>query len=137
VVRHHDQGVLLQEGVHLPVGTGLVGVRVVVGQREQEEVEEVVLDQVGAHAAGVAVALARHAERRGAARVAGVEQVRVEELARPVDRVAELRRLGDAPVDARPGGVVPSAAAVDQPCGAGGPKVGVVEVLEDRLVRTG
>ena len=44
---------------HLRVRAVLVGVRVVVGQREQQEVEEVVLDEVGADAAGVLVADAR------------------------------------------------------------------------------
>ena len=119
-----------------PSGPGLVRVGVVVGQREEQEVEQVVLDQVGADAAGVLVALPGHAERRRAAGVARVEQVRVEELAGAVDRVAELRRLGDAAVDAGARGVVAGAAAVDQPGGAGGPQAGVVEVLEDRLVRT-
>ena len=83
--------------------------------------------------AGVAVALARHPERRRAAGVARVEQVRVEELARPVDRMAELRGLGDAPVDARPRRLVAGASAVDQPGGAGRAQPGVVEVLEDGL----
>ena len=45
----------------LRVGPELVGVVVVVGQREQQEVEQVVLDHVRAHAAGVLVAHARHA----------------------------------------------------------------------------
>ena len=119
-----------------PSGPDLVRVRVVVGQREQQEVEEVVLDQVGAHAARVPVALAGHPERGRAARVARVEQVRVEQLARAVHRVAELRRLGDPAVDARARRVVPRAAAVDQVGRAGGPQAGVVQVLEDGPVRT-
>ena len=108
-------------------------VGVVVGQREQHEVEEVVLHEVRPHAPGVAVALARHPERRPAAGVARVEEIRVEELARSVDRMAELRGLGDAPVDARPGRLVPGASAVDQPRRAGRAKPRVVEVLEHGL----
>ena len=79
VVRADDHRVVLEErvraagGVHQPldllVGGGerrhlgvravLVRVRVVVGQRQQQEVEQVVLDQVLADAAGVLVAHAR------------------------------------------------------------------------------
>ena len=108
VVGHHDHRVIVEERVdpaghvhdalqravglgdrdHLPFRARLVGVRVVVGQREQQEVEEVVLDEVGPHAAGVPVALAGHAQRDGAAGVARIEQVGVEELAR-------RRRRGD------------------------------------------
>ena len=156
VVRHHDHRVLLEERLgsarhvhdplegavglrdraHLAVRADLVRVRVVVGQREQEEVEEVVLDQIGAHAARVPVALAGHPERGRAAGVARVEQVGVEQLACAVHRVAELRRLGDPPVHAGAGRVVPRAAAVDQVGRAGGPQPRVVQVLEHGLVRT-
>ena len=155
VVRHHDHGVLLEERLraaghvhdpleravglgdraHLAVRPDLVGVGVVVGQREEQEVEQVVLHQVRADAPRVAIALAGHAERRGAARVARVEQVGVEELARAVDGVPELRGLGDPAVDARARRVVAGAAAVDQIGGAGGAEAGVVEMLEDGLVR--
>ena len=74
----------------------LVRVRVVVGQRQQQEVEEVVLDQVRAHAAGVLVAQARHPELALAAGRAARVDVGVEELARAEDRAAEERLAGDA-----------------------------------------
>ena len=77
MVGHHDHRVLLEERVdaaghvhdaleravghgdrgHLRVGAALVRVGVVVGQREEHEVEEVVLHQVRPHAARVLVAL--------------------------------------------------------------------------------
>jgi len=81
-----DHGVVLEEGVGAPRGVGdslegavgrgdrgdlrerpaLVRVGVVVGQREQQEVEQVVLNQVGADAARVLIALAGQSERRAA-----------------------------------------------------------------------
>ncbi len=69
----------------------LVRVRVVVGQREEQEVEQVVLDQVLADAARVLVADPRQAELGAARRLARGEDVGVEELLRPVHRVAEDR----------------------------------------------
>ena len=55
--------------VDLGVRAVLVRVRVVVGQRQQQEVEQVVLDQVGADAAGVLVAHARQARAASGSRV--------------------------------------------------------------------
>jgi hypothetical protein len=65
---HHpfDRAIRLDDRVLLRVRPVAVRVRVVVGQRQQHEVEEVVLDHVGGDAARVAVALAGHAERRAA-----------------------------------------------------------------------
>ena len=126
-----ERAVGLGDRAHLAVGSDLVRVGVVVRQREEQEVEQVVLDEVRADAARVPVALAGHPERRGAARLARVEQVGVEQLARAVDGVAELHRLGDPPVHAGAGRLVARAAAVDQVGGAGGAEAGVVEALED------
>ncbi len=60
--RHHPCELLVgeRERAQLPLGAVLVGVPVVVGQREQQEVEQVVLDHVGGDAAGVLVAHAGH-----------------------------------------------------------------------------
>ena len=134
------------DGVHdpldLPVGRRdrrdlrvravLVGVRVVVREREQQEVEEVVLDEVGADAAGVLVAHARQPELRPAARGPAREQVGVEELARALDRPAEQRRRGDAAQGELARGLVGVAPAVHE---IGRPRradVLRVERLEDR-----
>jgi hypothetical protein len=93
-----------RRGVHqpldLPVGRGqrvdlrvrpvLVRVRVVVGQREQQEVEQVVLDQVRADAAACWSRIPGRpsCERQPSARR---EDVGVEELARAADALAEDR----------------------------------------------
>ena len=106
---------------------------VVVGQREQHEVEQVVLDQVGADAAGVLIADARQAQLAPAAGLARRVQVGVEQLLRPEDRAPEQRR-GDDPRQRRLlRDLVLVAAAVDQVGGAGGAHVGVVERLEHGL----
>ena len=130
-----ERAVRLRDRAHLAVGSDLVRVGVVVRQREEQEVEQVVLDEVGADAARVLVALAGHPERRRAARVARVEQVGVEQLAGAVDGMAELHGLGDPPVHAGARRVVAGAAAVDQIGRAGGAEAGIVEVLEDGPVR--
>ena len=152
VVRADDHRVLLEErlgparGVHqaldLLVGRRdrgdlgeravLVRVRVVVGQRQQQEVEQVLLDQVRADAAGVLVALAREPELAAAAGLARGEDVGVEELARAVDGVAEDRR-GEPGERGVAGDLVAVAPAVHQVRRAGGADVGVVERLEPRL----
>ena len=152
VVGHDDDGVVLEKRVdasgdvhdalerpighgdrgHLRVGAAAVRVGVIVRQREEHEVEEVVLNEVRPDAAGVLVALAGHTERRSAARLAGREQIGVEELARAPCAVRELRGPGETRIDARTRGVVARAAAVDQVRGAGGAHTGVVEVLEHR-----
>ena len=152
VVGEHDHRVVLEELVRaagrvhqaldLLVGGGdrghlrerpvRVRVRVVVGQREQQEVEQVVLDQLGADAARVLVALARQPELRAAAGLARGEDVGVEELARAVDGVAEDRR-GEPRQRRLVRHLVAVAAAVHQVGRAGGADVGVVERLEDRL----
>ncbi len=142
VIGHHDHRVLGQErldaagGVHharelnvgqrdrahLSLRTRAVGVPIVVGQRQQQEVEQVVLDHVGADAAGVAVAHPWHAERRAAAGAAAGEDVRVEQLARAHHRVAHQSR-GDPRERAVALGLVAVAAAVHQVGGAGGAHV--------------
>ena len=88
------------------------------------------LDQVGADAAGVLVADARHPELAAAAGLAARVQVGVEQLLRPVDRAPEQRRGDDPRERGLVGDLVLVAAAVDQVGGAGGPDVGVVERLE-------
>ena len=137
MVGHRDHGVLFEElidaagGVHhtrelqvgladrvdLRVGAALVRVPVVVGQRQQQEVEQVVLDHVRGHAPGVPVAHAGHAERRAAAGAPRGEDVGVEQLARAHHRMAHERRG-----DARQGGValrlVAVAASIHQIGGA-------------------
>ena len=112
-------------------------VGVVVGQRREHEVDQVVLHQVGGDAGGVLVALARHAERGAAVRPARGEQVGVEELVRSPHRVAELtsRRPDDCGIDAALGRRVPRAPAVDQVGRARRPDATVLEVLEDSLRR--
>ena len=80
MIGHHDHGVLLQEPVHptarvhhaLQLGIGerdrvhltirarAVRVPVVVGQRQQHEVEQVMLDHVGTHTTRMLVAHPRH-----------------------------------------------------------------------------
>ena len=119
----------LRQRVDLRERPVLVRVRVVVGEREEQEVEQVVLDHVLADAAGMLVADARQAELRAARRAARREDVGVEELLRPVHRVPE-----DLARDPGQGGVarhlVPVAAAVHQVRGPGGADVGVVEPLE-------
>ncbi len=150
MVGHHDHRMVVEKGlraaagVHQPVERaiglgyrmGLLGrartmrVGVVVGQREEQEVEQVVLHQVRSHTTGVAVALAGHAERGEAAGALRVEDVGVEELARAPHRMAELRRLGKPAVGRVGGRLVAVAAAVDQVGGARGAQAGVVEVLE-------
>ena len=111
-------------------GPLLVRPRVVVGQREQQEVEQVVLDQVGADAAGVLVAHARHPQLSAAAGLAARVQVGVEQLLGPEDRAPEQCR-GDDPRQRRLlGDLMLVAAAVDQVGRAGGADAGVVERLE-------
>ena len=115
----------------LRIGAEAVGVGVVVGQREQQEVAEVVLEEVVADAARVLVAQAGLAERGPAAGVAAGEHVGVEELGRAHDgapqrharQPRERRRLGD---------LVLVAAAVDEEGRARGAHAGVVQDLEDR-----
>ena len=116
----------------LRVRAVLVGVRVVVGQRQQQEVEEVVLDEVGADAAGVLVAHARQPELRPAARRPAGEEVGVEELARALDRPAEERRRRDAAQRELARGLVRVPPAVHEVRRPRGAHVLRVERLEDR-----
>ena len=71
----------LGDGVDLRVRPELVRVRVVVGQRQEHEVEEIPFDHEGPDAAGVPVAYPRHAELGAAGRLARGEHVGVEKLA--------------------------------------------------------
>ena len=123
----------------LAVGAVLVRVPVVVGQGQQQEVEQVVLDHVLRHAARVAVAHAGHAERRAAARAARGEDVGVEQLARAHHRVARERAGEHARERGVALGLVAVAAAVHQVGRAGGAHIGVVERLEhgERLAARG
>ena len=111
-----------------------VGVVVVVRQREQQEVEEVLLDQLRRAAGRVAVAAAGDRGRLAGHLAAGVE-VAVEELARAPGVVAELEpgRLDRAPHQSLQRDLVAVAATVDQERRAGGAGAGVVEALEQRL----
>ena len=105
--------------------------RVVVREREQQEVEEIVLDQVLAHAARVLVADPGKPELRAAPCPARREQIRVEELAGPHHRLLEDDR-GDARQRGLVRHFVPVATAIHQVGRAGGPHPGVVERLEHR-----
>ena len=104
---------------------------VVVGQREEHEVEQVVLDEVRADAAAVLVALARHPELAAAAGAAAREQVRVEQLARAQHRLALEDRAGDPRERRLVRELVAVAAAVDEVRRARRAHAGVVEALVD------
>ncbi len=114
----------------LGVRAVLVRPRIVVGQREQQEVEQVVLDQVGAHATGVLVADARHPELAAAPGLPARVQVGVEQLLGPVDRAPEQSRGHDPRERGLVGDLVVMAPAVDQISRPGGADVGVVEGFE-------
>ena len=153
VVGHDDHRVLVEErldaaaGLHdapqlgvggrdrldLRVRAVLVRVRVVVGQRQQQEVEEVVLDEVGADAAGVLVAHARDPHPRPAGRLLAGEDVGVEQLAR-AERRALVEQLRGGPREREVArDLVLVAAAVDEVGRARrAHRAGVVERLEDR-----
>ena len=138
MVGHRDHRVLLQKAIdsaggvedagelqiglgdrtQLPLGTVLVGVPVVVGQRQQQEVEQIVLDHVGRHAAGVTVAHPRHAEPGAAAGGPRGEDVGVEQLARTHHRMAH-QACGEPRQGAVALRLVAVAAAVHQIGGAG------------------
>ncbi len=118
--RGEDTGELeigLGDRLDLRVGAVFVRVPVVVREREQQEVEQVVLDQVGRHAAGVTVAHAGHAESRAAAGSPGRKDVGVEELARAHHRMAHQGR-GDAHQGGVALGLVAVAPAVHEVGGA-------------------
>ena len=87
------------------------------------------LDQVGGHAAGVAVAHAGHPQVGAAAGALGGEHVGVEQLAGAHHRVAYERR-GDAGQRGVALGLVAVAPTVHQVGGPRGAHVGVVERLE-------
>jgi hypothetical protein len=151
VVGHHDHRVLVEEAVgaaagmedtlELAVGGGdrvdlrvravAVRVGVVVGQRQQQEVEQVVLDEVGAHAAGVLVADPREAQLRAARRLAAGEDVGVEQLLGAHHRAAHDGR-GQASERGGLAQAVLVAPAVHQVGRPRGTHAGVVERLEDR-----
>ena len=146
-----DHRVLLEEGVrsarrvhqaldllvsgderrHLGIGAVLVRVRVVVGKRQQEEVEEVVLHHVCTHASGVLVADARQPKLRAATCAAGGEEVGIEELTWSLHGLLEHGRR-DTRERGFVGDFVPVASAVDEIRGAGGPDSCVIEQLEQR-----
>jgi hypothetical protein len=149
VVGHRDHRVLFQESVdpttgieyagelqiglgdrpQLPLGPVLVGVPVVVGQAQQQEIEQVVLDHVGAHAAGVAVAHPRHAKPGVAAGGPRGEDVGVEQLARTHHRMTHQAR-GETRQSGVALGLVAMAATVHQVRGPGRAYIHVVERLE-------
>ena len=105
----------LRDAPRLGPGAALVGVRVVVGQREEEEVEEVVLDEERPHAAAVAVALARIAEQAAAPRAAAGEEIGVEQLAGPHHGPVAEQAAGDERAGRElPRHLVAVAPAVDQ-----------------------
>ncbi len=151
VVGDQDQRVPLEEAVdaaprldqrrHALVGAGdrldrrfrpvAVRVVVVVGEREEHEVERVVADQLGSAAGRVRVAAAGDRGRLAGNLAARVE-VAVEELLRAVRVVAKLQpadvdRAAEQPVERD---LMAVAAAVDQERRAGGAGAGVVEALE-------
>ena len=118
--------------VDLGVRAVLVRVRVVVGQRQQQEVEEVVLDEVRADAAGVLVAHARAARAASGSRSGATRRCRRRRT--PAGRAPAA---GRRPTAIRVSAVslvtlVPVAAAVHEVGRAGGAHVGVVERLEHR-----
>jgi hypothetical protein len=118
--QHRELAVGLGQRVDLSLGPVAVRVVVVVGQRQQQEVEQVMRDEVGTDATGVAVAHARQAERAVAARRAAREDVGVEQLARPEHRPAHQRAGGDPCQQRLAVRLVRVAPAVHQVGGAGG-----------------
>jgi len=118
---------------HLGVRAVAVRERIVVGEREQHEVEQIVPDEISADAAGVLVAHAGHPELSAAAGLPARIDVGVEQLLRPVDRPAEQGRGNEPGQRGLLRHLVLVAAAVDQVRGPRGTYAGVVERLEDRL----
>ena len=153
VVGHQDHGVGVEEGVHPPagldqlaeaaVGVGdrgrhrlraeAVGVVVVVGEREEQEVVGVVGDELLRDAGRVLVAGAGPGERRLARDRPAAEQLAEEELVRPVDRVAEPGGDRAAAQQAVEPKLVAGAAPVDQERGAGGAHARIAQRLEEGL----
>ena len=111
-----------------------VRVVVVVGKREEQEVEAVGLGQLGRAAGRVAVAIAGDRGRFAGNLATGVE-VAVEELGRPPGVVAKLEpgRVDRAAQQPLERDLVAVAATVDQEGRAGGAQAGVVELLEGGL----
>jgi hypothetical protein len=110
-----------------------VGVEVVVGEAEQEEVERILVHELLGDAGRVLVAGAGTGERRPAPGRAARVDVAVEELVRAPDRVAEVRRRGRPTRQALEPELVAAAAPVDQERRRGSPDPGVAESLEHRL----
>ena len=109
-----------------------VGVEVVVGQREQQEVVGRLPDQLLADAGRVLVPVARSAHVGAAAGGAAGVEVAVEELVGRVDGVAEVRHRERAPGEPLQPQLVAPAPPVDQERGGRGADPGVAEPLEHR-----
>ncbi len=110
-----------------PVGVSVV---IVVGEREEQEVVEVLPHQLAAHAGGVGVAGSRTREGRLAGDPAAGIQLTVEELVGPPDRVAELgghRHPAHQSLEAE---LVAPASAKDQKRRHRRPHPGVAQALE-------
>ena len=131
----HPREALVRLGDRLDLGLGpeAVGVEVVVGKAEQQEVIGVLAHQLLADAGGVLVARARAPEGRDAARGAARVEVAVEELVGRPDRVAEVGRGGGAAGKALEAELVPASPAVDQERRRRAADPGVAELLEHRL----
>ena len=115
-----------------PVGPVAVGVVVVVGEREEQEVVEVLGDQDPAGGGRVGVAGGRAGQGRLGVDLARGVELAVEELLRPPDGVMELGRVGERLQQPLEPDLVARPAAVDQKRRAGGPVAGVGEALEQR-----
>ncbi len=153
VVGDHDHRVGLEERVHpaarvdqlaqAAVGVGdrggrrvrapAVGVVVVVGEAEEEEVVGVLGDELLRDAGRVLVARAGPGEGRLARHRARAEELAVEELVRAVDGVAEAGRDRAALREPLERDLVARAPAVDEERGAGGADAVVAQRLEEGL----
>src|SRR4051794_28821561 len=106
---------------------------VVVGQREQQEVVEVLAHELPPDARGVLVAGPGPRQRWLAGHLPGGVELAVEELVRAPDSVPESRRQGDPAQHALEADLVPAATAVDEKRRTGRAYPGIAEDLEHRL----
>ena len=153
VIGDHDHGVVIEELIEaaggadelgervvgasyrleLRLGAVLVGVVVVVGQREQQEVVEVMFDELMRDAGRVLVAGARTSQGRLAGNTATRVELTVEELVGAPGRVPEAGGDRDATQQALEAELVAGAPSIDQKRGAGRAQPGVAEALEHGL----